>query len=213
MPTTVARVKQLSSKDIKECIRNSTPMIATDMLKSWKASTRWSFEFLKQRYGADMVTLSDGRFRSLAQLPLAHCIDLFQAMDLGDTYKYSGATPYIQDWVVLDIHPELYGDIEVPEWFENWERPFKKTFLPSAPYHDIVALGRPARRDHVYPQGQAPHPCLAGAGRRAEALDDLPARSVSARAQRRLRARRAPVRQHLGPGPGELSPVQGRHTH
>jgi hypothetical protein len=44
MAATVARVKNLSSKDIKECIRKSTPMIATDLMKSWKASTRWSFD-------------------------------------------------------------------------------------------------------------------------------------------------------------------------
>jgi Cupin-like domain len=144
MLNTVARVKHLSSKDIKECMRTSTPTIATDMLRSWKASTLWSFDFFKQRYGSDVVTLSDGRFRALTQLPLAQCIDLILRMDLRDTYKYCGATPYIQDWVVLDIHPELYGDIEVPEWFDNWERPFKKTFLPGSPYHDIVVLAGPA---------------------------------------------------------------------
>jgi hypothetical protein len=144
MATTVARIKNLSSKNIKECIRKNTPMIATDMMKSWKASTLWSFDFLKERYGSDVVTLSDGRFRALAQLPLAHCIDLILGMNLGDTYKYSGATPYIQDWVALDLHPELNADIEVPEWFDNWERPFKKTFRPGVPYHDIVVLVGPA---------------------------------------------------------------------
>lgn len=144
MITAVTRVPQLSSTDIKACIRNGRPMIATGMLNSWKASTSWSFDFFKQRYGSDVVTLSDGRFRPLAQLPLSKCIDLILKLDLGDTYKHGGATPYIQDWVVLDIHPELYEDIEVPKWFENWERPFKRTFRPGARYHDIVALAGPA---------------------------------------------------------------------
>jgi hypothetical protein len=144
MTTTVPRVKHLSSADVKEAIRNSTPMIATGMLESWKASTSWSFAFFKERYGSDVVTLSDGRFRPLAQLPLATCIDVILSLDLGDIYKHGGATPYIQDWVVLDLHPELYGDIEVPEWFDNWERPLKKTFTPRARYHDIVTLAGPA---------------------------------------------------------------------
>lgn len=144
MISTVDRVKHLSSKDVNECIRKGTPIIATEMLKSWKASTLWSFDFFKERYGSDVVALSDGRFQALARLPLAHCIDLILSLDLGDTYKHYGATPYIQDWLVLDIHPELYEDIEVPEWFNNWERPFQTTFRPRAPYHDIVALAGPA---------------------------------------------------------------------
>ena len=144
MAMTVARVKHLSSADVKACVRNSTPIIATETLKSWRASTLWSFDYLKQNYGSDVVTLSDGSFRALARMPLARCIDLILGMDLGETYKYGDATPYIQDWVVLDLHPELYDAIEVPEWFNNWERSFRTRLQPRKPYHDIVVLAGPA---------------------------------------------------------------------
>ena len=62
MTATIQRVKRLIMEDIKECIRESRPVIATEMMKSWKASSRWSFEFFKEYYGSDMVKLSDGRF-------------------------------------------------------------------------------------------------------------------------------------------------------
>ena len=143
MATTVARIKNLSSQDIKECIRKSTPMIATDMMKSWKASTQWSFDFLKERYGSDVVTLSDGRFRALAQLAGA-LYRLDSPNGPGRHLQVLGRNTLHTGLAGADLHPELNRDIEVPEWFDNWERPFKKTFRPSVPYHDIVVLVGPA---------------------------------------------------------------------
>src|SRR5437764_9937332 len=122
MAATIRRVENLTTDDVKECIRNSTPIIATGMTKSWRASSRWTFDFLRQQYGSDMVKLSDGRFRVLAELPLSSCIDFLLSLDLKDTYKHLGATPYMQDWVLLDLHPELREDVELPPWFHNWER-------------------------------------------------------------------------------------------
>ena len=84
MAMTVARVKHLSSADVKACVRNSTPIIATEMLKSWRASTLWSFDYFKQNDRSHVVTLSDGSFRALARMPLARCIDLILGMDLGE---------------------------------------------------------------------------------------------------------------------------------
>ncbi|MDP7339425.1 MAG: hypothetical protein QF786_08940, partial [Vicinamibacterales bacterium] len=115
----VPRVPRLTSRDVDEAIRTNQPMIATMMLESWPASTRWSFDFLKERYGSDVISLSDGRFQTLAEIPLGHCLDFFATVELGETYRHLGATPYIQDWLLLDQHPELYEDIEVPEWFRN----------------------------------------------------------------------------------------------
>ena len=45
---------------------------------------------------------------------------------------------------MLDLHPELYDAIEVPEWFNNWERSFRTRLQPRKPYHDIVVLAGPA---------------------------------------------------------------------
>jgi hypothetical protein len=144
MAATIRRVERLTTQDVKEAIRASTPIIATGMMKSWKASSRWSFDFFKQQYGSDTVKLSDGRFHALAELPLSHCIDFILSLDLRDTYKHLGATPYIQDWVVLDVHPELREDVELPPWFRNWERVFVETFRPRLDYHDTVVLAGPA---------------------------------------------------------------------
>lgn len=144
MTSSIQRVEHLSTQDVKECIRKSRPVIATEMMKSWKASSRWSFDFFRQQYGSDMVALMDGRFRVLAELPLARCIDLILRLDLGDMCKHYGATPYIQDWVLLDIHPELREDVELPLWFRNWERMFLAKFRPRYVYHDTVALAGPA---------------------------------------------------------------------
>ncbi|HJN44695.1 MAG: cupin-like domain-containing protein [Vicinamibacterales bacterium] len=140
----VPRVPRLTSRDVDEAIRTNQPMIATMMLESWPASTRWSFDFLKERYGSDVISLSDGRFQTLAEIPLGHCLDFFATVELGETYRHLGATPYIQDWLLLDQHPELYEDIEVPEWFRNWERSLMSVLRPGRPYHDTVALAGPA---------------------------------------------------------------------
>lgn len=144
MISAIQRVKTLSSEDVKECIRKSQPVIATEMTKSWKASKLWTFDYFKERYGSDEVVLSDGRFQPLAELPLAHCMHIIQTLDLGNTYVHRGATPYIQDWVLLDIHPELQEHVELPEWFRNWERSLWKIFRPRTPYYDVVALAGPA---------------------------------------------------------------------
>ncbi len=144
MTPEIRRVTHLTTKDIRECIRNSQPAIATEMLKSWKASETWTFDFFKQRYGTDMVQLADGRFQPLVELPLAACLDIIQTLDLGNTYEHYGATPYIQGWVLLDDHPELKEDVELPAWFRNWERPLWKLFRPRTPYYDTVALAGPA---------------------------------------------------------------------
>src|SRR5262249_60760536 len=66
------------------------------------------------------------------------------SIDLKDMYKPLGATPYIQDWVLLDLHPELRKDVELPPWFCNWERVFVETFCPHLVYHDTVVLAGPA---------------------------------------------------------------------
>jgi hypothetical protein len=144
MTTHVQRVPRLTDRDVDDAIRADQPMIATDMLRSWAASSLWSFDFLKEQYGSDVVSLSDGRFQTLAELPLGHCLDFFSRVDLGDTHRLLGATPYIQDWLLLDQHPELYEHIEVPGWFRNWERSLMKLLRPGRPYHDIVALAGPA---------------------------------------------------------------------
>jgi len=47
-----------------------------DALCDWPACGRWSFDFFKQRYGSDVVSLSDARFSSRCRgMPLGYSLD------------------------------------------------------------------------------------------------------------------------------------------
>ena len=61
--------------------------------------------------------------------------------------------------------------------------------------------GWTSRSDDLRPSGPARHPCMAGADRRAEEVDDLSTRSIVAPAEAQRRIGRAGVREHLDPDP------------
>ena len=182
------------------------------MLRSWKASTLWSFDFFKQRYGSDVVTLSDGRFRALTQLPLAQCIDLILRMDLRDTYKYCGATPTFRiGWCWISIQNST-GISKCPSGLTTGSGPSKK---PSFPVHRIMtslsSAGPAGATTYIHRDRHRTHAWLAQiVGRKRWTI--FPPDQVSLVYNKDFESGAPPFVNISRSGSGKLSWIQGRVT-
>jgi hypothetical protein len=110
-----------------------TPVIVTDAIDRWPASTRWTFDFFRSRYGSDTVLATAGMFsRAAKAMKLTDYLDYCEAPERGarglwvdpDTGRPQ-ATPceepkdpfYLYSWNPLAHHPELRADITASPYF------------------------------------------------------------------------------------------------
>ena len=68
MSLTIDRVENVTNNEIRDYIRNSKPVIITGEVLKWPAYKLWTFDFFRENYGDDLVSVTDGRFRQLAQM-------------------------------------------------------------------------------------------------------------------------------------------------
>ncbi len=94
--------------------------------EGWKASSSWTFDFFKSRYGETEVEtyhFQDGVYRPdrIELMPLGGFIEKILAAD------WTTFPCYVRDdWKLFLKHRELLSDYRIPEYFFDW---FK--FLPS----------------------------------------------------------------------------------
>jgi hypothetical protein len=112
------------------------PVILTDVMNSWAALGRWSFEFFRVRYGSDNVAP-----RIFSATPYVKLMTLSDYLNYLDAPEESApglwvdaksshpcqapaeppASPLYLAWNVFRHHPELLEDIEIsPKFVEDW---------------------------------------------------------------------------------------------
>jgi hypothetical protein len=113
------------------------PVILTDVLNSWKARTKWTFDFFKSHYGSEQVVPSiwPGD-KYLKVIPFADYIDSLDNpngrtpgfwIDLAtklpcEAPQESPDTPlYLTGWRAFNLHPELLEDVDLsPKFTDDW---------------------------------------------------------------------------------------------
>jgi hypothetical protein len=112
-----------------------TPVIVTDATERWAARSKWTFEFMKTAYGADLVCperAPDDRVGKMTKLATyidyldapaedldGFWVDPAKGQPLRTPPDARGSLLYLVDWRAFHKHPELYDDIEPAPYFVN----------------------------------------------------------------------------------------------
>jgi hypothetical protein len=135
----IERAQGLAPKEFHEryLTGSGKPVILTDALNSWKARTKWTFEFFKSHYGSENVVPSiwPGD-KYLKVISFRDYIDSLDNPNGGSpgfwidlTTKLPCAAPqvppetplYLTGWRAFNLHPELLDDVELsPKFAEDW---------------------------------------------------------------------------------------------
>lgn len=111
------RLDVVSGASAEEFVDNyaipGRPAVLRDVATEWPASTKWTWEFFRERYGSQEVIVKNWSQRQRVTT-LTEFID-YATTDNGDDDPF-----YLSNWAVEKKHPELMADIEVPLYFENW---------------------------------------------------------------------------------------------
>lgn len=103
------------------------PVIITDAMKNWKASTKWTMDFFKSEYGSitdvviDCNAETSLKSRTYVSMTIADYIDYVTS---GDQNKLL----YLSRFSICD-HPELWEDYQDPIYFNNWYKKFPLEIL------------------------------------------------------------------------------------
>ncbi|MDF5721312.1 MAG: cupin-like domain-containing protein, partial [Rhizonema sp. PD37] len=136
--TPIDSIERRSNISYEEFVREyasvGKPVIITDVVKNWRASTKWNLDFFKSKYGSVKLEVQDynpeGEFtretRTHESMKIADYID----------YMTGGAGNkllYLSNMHIC-YHPELWEDCEDPIYFNNWFKRFPleliKRFYP-----------------------------------------------------------------------------------
>ena len=102
-------------------------MVVTDAVAEWPAR-RWSFDFFRQRYGADTVIVTDtlGKPNVARKLPLADFMDYVDRPEETALGRICTPTPlYVNHFSPFVAHPELLADFSDPYFIDNLYRQLK----------------------------------------------------------------------------------------
>ena len=121
----VDRRSNLSLKEFKrDYLHAGRPVVITNATQGWRATSTWTFEYFKSRYGETSVEvhrLAGGSYdpSQVAWMALAQFINTILTSDSDCPY-------YVRDdWKLFLKHKELLADYTIPEYFFDWF-----TFLP-----------------------------------------------------------------------------------
>ena len=110
------------------------PVIITDVMKNWKASTKWTLDFFKSEYGDLKIDVRDLKNQTYISMTLADYLDYMTA---GDTNRLL----YMEPWQIFG-HPKLREDYKVPVYFPNWlERLPEKLIGKYFPGYSYIFIG------------------------------------------------------------------------
>ena len=117
----VERRSKLSYDEfVQEYASIGKPVIITDVVKNWRAYTKWNLDFFKSNYGPVKIKVQDynpsvGFTRSERILKTMRIDDYVDYM----TEDAIGKLLYLRDFCAYN-HPELWEDCEEPIYFNNW---------------------------------------------------------------------------------------------
>ena len=88
------------------------PVVITDIVRTWAAFQKWSYDFFKVNYGPFQCDVRDCHIDAIVPMAMADYMD----------YMKSGKRDrllYLSQWAIFP-HPELYKDYQAPNYFSNW---------------------------------------------------------------------------------------------
>jgi hypothetical protein len=110
------RFKNLDRKTfMKEFVRKSRPVVFEGAAKDWECCRKWSFEWIKEKYGDDDVLLID--HADVDRNPLQSAAEHLTLADLIDGIDH-GSLKYARFHPLLQRHPELRLDIN-QKWLKG----------------------------------------------------------------------------------------------
>jgi hypothetical protein len=111
------------------------PVIITDAIDAWPARTKWTFDFLKSRYGSDLVHATPSLKSGIScTTKLASYFDHLESpRDLPGLWldtstgrptklpeHLADLPPYLMGWGAFELHPELFDDLSPPTFVSDW---------------------------------------------------------------------------------------------
>jgi hypothetical protein len=113
------------------------PVLVTDAMDTWKACTKWSFDFFKSHYGSERVVPAvwpGDKYLKVIRLadyidslddPFAPSpgfwIDLATKLPCAEPQEPLETPPYLTGWRGFNLHPELREDADLsPKFVEDW---------------------------------------------------------------------------------------------
>jgi Cupin-like domain len=118
---------------LKEYASIGKPVIITDVIKNWKASTKWTIDFFRDKYGS--VKTDGVRDRNSGTNISMTIRDYMDYLEAGETDK----SLYLIDFPQFD-HPELYEDCEVPIYCNNLLENLPEKLLNKYGFHQYIFL-------------------------------------------------------------------------
>lgn len=141
-PDTVAvEVKSLVTvQEFDHYIRpGGKPLVIEGWTGNWRARSAWDFDFFKDRYGGDTLTIpySAGETEDVLEVSMSEYIDYILDRDpcgrlrqLQDRLR--AAIPfYCLSYKPFSAHPELWDDFTMPPFAANWLPFFNEAFTRS----------------------------------------------------------------------------------
>lgn len=123
MSRVIPRLCRLDTGDADEMLQTSaTPFIITDSLEHFPAAHRWTFDFFRKRYGADMIEVSDHIDNPTVKkrVKLRSYVDYLLSPESSPLSRAGGIAPlYPFGYQAFDRHPELLDDIDDPACLTN----------------------------------------------------------------------------------------------
>ncbi|MDM9583642.1 MULTISPECIES: cupin-like domain-containing protein [unclassified Nostoc] len=109
----VERRSNLSYNEfVKEYASVGKPVIITDVLKDWKATTKWTLDFFKSECGTIKCAVKEDKNEIEGLMTIADYIDY---INIGNSDRRF----YLANWFISD-HPQLLEDYKEPIYFPNW---------------------------------------------------------------------------------------------
>jgi hypothetical protein len=159
------------------------PVVITDATDAWPARTKWTFEFFKSAFGADLVSPALGLDSDVVKVTkLSTYLDYLDNPDgelpgfWGDSKRRqplrtpppgSALRPYLIKWHAFQKHPELRGDIEPALYFvDDRVRVLSSTVREtlervSQRVYSEVIVGPEGSLSNLHQDFQHTHACLA----------------------------------------------------
>lgn len=102
---------------VREYASVGKPVIITDAMKDWKASTKWTLDFFRSEYGSITSLVRDVSNGTHGENPPVDMTvaEYLDRMTAGDCDKFL----YLRSWHISST-PELYEDYKVPVYFPDW---------------------------------------------------------------------------------------------
>jgi ribosomal protein L16 Arg81 hydroxylase len=130
----VDRRERLSLREFKrEYLYPGRPVVITDAMTNWRATSTWTLDFFKSRYGNVPMSLfkfEKDRYQP-NQVRVVPMSEFIEAITEKDWISY----PYYvrDDWQIFVNHKELMSDYQVPKYFFDWFAfvpPFMRLIYP-----------------------------------------------------------------------------------